>query len=218
MRRVLRSVGVLLKVSGLGGGFQQSPYVRNKFIVTVGRRLEAMLRRVNLMVLLGLVVVLVLSFAIAAGAQLTGDTMVGPVMGVQEPVGVEGLVGVEEPVGVEPLAGGGFGALGVAEAQLGKPFVWGTDGPDTFSCSGLVRYALMVSGIDADAPFVPEEYLGRYAPVAPGNLLPGDVVIYPDWATMYAGNDMLISANQLEGVVTYTPMEYAGEPLGIVRP
>lgn len=177
-----------------------------------------MLRRVNLIGLLGLIVVLVLSFAIVASAQLAGGTMGGPVMGFQEPVGVEGPEDVGPPMGFEPLTGGGSGALGVAEAQLGKPFVWGTDGPDTFSCSGLVRYALMVSGIDADAPFVPEEYLGRYAPVAPGNLQPGDVVIYPDWATMYAGNDTIISANQIEGAVTYTPMEYAGEPLGIVRP
>ncbi len=163
--------------------------------------------------LLGLTVVLVLSVAISAGAQLAQENALAPVG--------EDVFGVGEAPVVAPLplvGGGGGGALGAAEAQLGKPFVWGADGPDTFSCSGLVRYALRVSGIDADAPFTPEEYLGRYAPVGPMNIQPGDVVIYPDWATMYAGDGMLINANQLEGFVTHTPMEYAGEPLGIVRP
>ncbi len=169
-------------------------------------------RRVNLTMLLGLTVVLVLSVAISAGAQLAQENALVPAG--------EDVFGVWDAPLVDPLPPvvGGGGALGAAEAQLGKPFVWGTDGPDTFSCSGLVRYALRVSGIDADAPFTPEEYLGRYAPVVPVNIQPGDVVIYPDWATMYAGDGMLINANQLEGLVTHTPMEYAGEPLGIVRP
>lgn len=119
------------------------------------------------------------------------------------------------------LSGGGgtaSDALGAAEAQLGKPFVMSTDGPDTFSCVGLMRYALRTAGVDPDAPWVPEEYLSRYAPVAPGDLQPGDIVIYPGWATMYAGNGQLINANEMEGFVTHTPMDVAGEPLGIVRP
>jgi cell wall-associated NlpC family hydrolase len=119
------------------------------------------------------------------------------------------------------LSGGGgtaSDALGAAESQLGKPFVMSTDGPDTFSCVGLMRYALRTAGVDPDAPWVPEEYLSRYAPVAPGDLQPGDIVIYPGWATMYAGNGQLINANEMEGFVTHTPMDVAGEPLGIVRP
>jgi hypothetical protein len=35
---------------------------------------------------------------------------------------------------------------------------------------------------------------------------------------MYAGNGMLVNANEMEGVVTHTPMDAAGTPLGIVRP
>lgn len=119
------------------------------------------------------------------------------------------------------LSGGGGSAsdaLGAAESQLGKPFVMATDGPDTFSCVGLMRYALRTAGVDPDAPWVPEEYLSRYAPVARGDLQPGDIVIYPGWATMYAGNGQLINANEMEGFVTHTPMDVAGEPLGIVRP
>jgi hypothetical protein len=81
-----------------------------------------------------------------------------------------------------------------------------------------MRYALRTAGVDPDAPWVPEEYLSRYAPVAPGDLQPGDIVIYPGWATMYAGNGQVINANEMEGFVTHTSMDVAGEPLGIVRP
>lgn len=34
-----------------------------------------------------------------------------------------------------------------ARAQLGKPYVWGTAGPNTFDCSGLAVYALRQSGV-----------------------------------------------------------------------
>jgi hypothetical protein len=159
-----------------------------------------------------------------------------PLPGVEQPVDLAvdaPLPGVEQPVDVQqavegagelpeiqqqPTGGGGGSALGIAEAQLGKPFMMSTDGPDTFSCVGLMRYALRESGIDPDAPWVPEEYLSRYAPVDAANIQPGDIVIYPNWATMYAGNGMLVNANEMEGVVTHTPMDAAGAPLGIVRP
>ncbi len=142
--------------------------------------------RVRPKMLVGIVVILVLSFAVVANAQLGG------------------------------VPGGK--AVSVGEAQLGAPFVYGTDGPHAFSCSGLMRYILRTTGVDADAPWVPEEYLNRYAPVAYGDLQPGDIVIYPNWATMYVGNGMLLNANALTGAVTKTPMEYAGEPVGIARP
>ena len=145
-----------------------------------------MFRRLRLTVLVGLVVVLMSSFATSAYAQTT--------------------------------SGYGYGSVGVGEAQLGKPFVWGTDGPYTFSCSGLMRYILRVTGVDAYAPWIPEEYLSRYAPVSYGDLQPGDIVIYPGWATMYVGNGMVLNANAWKGYVTETPMVYAGTPLGVVRP
>ncbi len=191
-----------------------------------------MLPRIKPAVLLGLVAALVLSLAISAGAQQLMDDVVDvPLPVVEQPVdlpvveqSVDLAVGapamdVQQPMDVkQPVGGGGGSALGIAEAQLGKPFVMSTDGPDTFSCVGLMRYALRESGIDPDAPWVPEEYLSRYSPVDPANLQPGDIVIYPNWATMYAGNGMLVNANEMEGVVTHTPMDAAGTPLGIVRP
>ena len=36
--------------------------------------------------------------------------------------------------------------LAAARAQLGKPYVWGAAGPNSFDCSGLVTYALRQAG------------------------------------------------------------------------
>jgi len=36
--------------------------------------------------------------------------------------------------------------LATAEDQLGKPYVWGAEGPDSFDCSGLVYYCLREAG------------------------------------------------------------------------
>ena len=37
-------------------------------------------------------------------------------------------------------------AIAVGEAQVGKPFQYGAEGPDAFSCVGLMRYILRTSG------------------------------------------------------------------------
>jgi peptidoglycan DL-endopeptidase CwlO len=39
-------------------------------------------------------------------------------------------------------------AIGYAEQQLGKPYLWGGTGPDAFDCSGLVMMAYRAAGID----------------------------------------------------------------------
>jgi hypothetical protein len=189
VKGALQETGTFSKVPGHRRGDPDRSPVTDSFI----QRWEGaryMPFRVNPVVLLGLIIVSVLSIGVMASA-LSGGS-----------------------------GGGGTAsdALAAAEGQLGKPFVMSTDGPDTFSCVGLMRYALRTAGVDPDAPWVPEEYLSRYAPVAPGDLQPGDIVIYPGWATMYAGNGQVINANEMEGFVTHTSMDVAGEPLGIVRP
>ena len=129
------------------------------------------------------------------------------------------VLSVAITAGARPApTGSAEAAIAVGEAQVGKPFQYGTEGPDTFSCVGLMRYILRTSGVDADAPWMAEDYLSAYAPVAPDDLQPGDIVIYPDWATMYVGDGMVLNSNEVDGQVTYTPMSAVGEPLGIVRP
>jgi hypothetical protein len=168
-----------------------------------------MLRRVNPVVLLGLIIVLVLSFGFLASAQILEG------LGNVIPTGDA----VDTPANNAP-AGGATGGdpVGVGMAQLGAPFQLGSDGPGAFSCVGLMRHILRTTGIDPNAPWVPEEYLSRYAPADLSNPQPGDIIIYPGWATMYAGDGMLLNANEAVGAVTLTPISSAGAPLGAVRP
>lgn len=46
------------------------------------------------------------------------------------------------------LPAGIAGAIATARAQIGKPYVWGAKGPNSFDCSGLTWYAYKSVGID----------------------------------------------------------------------
>ncbi len=109
----------------------------------------------------------------------------------------------------------GGSALAAAAAKVGAPYLWGSDGPDAFSCTGLVRHALRAAGIDMDAPMDVGGYY-KYPPVN-GPPQPGDVAIFPDGVGLYAGNDQVLMANEVDGVVGYYPVSNIGTPT-YVRP
>ena len=109
----------------------------------------------------------------------------------------------------------GGGAVGTALGQVGKPYALGTDGPGTFSCTGLVRFALRSIGI-MYAPWDHYAYLSTYPTVASPE--PGDVVVYPDGAAMYIGGGSVVMANHADGVVGTYPMDAIGTPVGFARP
>ena len=136
-------------------------------------------RRVNLIMLLGLIIALILSLGLFAGAQSGG------------------------------------GAVGTALGQVGKPYAFGTDGPGSFSCTGLVRFALRSIGI-MDAPWDHYAYLSQYPNVASPE--PGDVVVYPDGAAMYIGGGEVVMSNHADGAVGTYPMDAIGTPVGFARP
>src|SRR5918992_3861492 len=108
----------------------------------------------------------------------------------------------------------GGGAVGTALGQVGKPYAFGTDGPGSFSCTGLVRFALRSIGI-MDAPWDHYAYLSTYPTVASPE--PGDVVVYPDGAAMYIGGGSVVMANHADGVVGTYDMNMIGTPVGFSR-
>jgi peptidoglycan DL-endopeptidase CwlO len=64
--------------------------------------------------------------------------------------------------------------IATALAQLGKPYVFGTQGPDTFDCSGLVTYVYRAIGIELPAYTFT---LANYGvAVAPDDIQPGDLI------------------------------------------
>ena len=107
-------------------------------------------------------------------------------------------------------------AVAAATSQVGKPYAFGTDGPDTFSCAGLMRYALRVAGVDADAPWSHGGYLSAY----PNDATPqvGDIVVYDSGVAMYTGDNTVVMANDMDGVVGTYPMDSIGTILGFANP
>ena len=72
--------------------------------------------------------------------------------------------------------GTGVDIVSIAKAQLGKPFVYGTAGPDSFDSSGLTQYCYKVLGIS-----IPRSVQGQAddgEPVEKEDLQPGDLVFF----------------------------------------
>jgi peptidoglycan DL-endopeptidase CwlO len=67
-------------------------------------------------------------------------------------------------------------AVAFTQAQRGKPYRWGAEGPDAFDCSGLTWAAWRAAGVA-----IPRTAAGQLAdlPRVRGRLQPGDLLIYP---------------------------------------
>jgi cell wall-associated NlpC family hydrolase len=94
--------------------------------------------------------------------------------------------------------GGAAGtAVKTACAQIGKPYVWGSDGPGSFDCSGLTQYAWKAAGVSL-THFTGDQW-HEGAPVSRANLRPGDLVFfYSDLhhVGMYVGNGLIVHASR----------------------
>jgi cell wall-associated NlpC family hydrolase len=75
-----------------------------------------------------------------------------------------------------------FRALG--SQHLGKWYIFGADGPDTFDCSGLVQVMLATLSLDprgdqsANGLYRHFRRPGRSAPIAPAAAVLGDLIFY----------------------------------------
>jgi cell wall-associated NlpC family hydrolase len=67
-------------------------------------------------------------------------------------------------------------AIAFAHAQLGKPYVWGAEGPRSFDCSGLVYAAYKAAGVTI--PRVTGDQWRRGPRVPQGGEQPGDLVFF----------------------------------------
>ena len=95
-----------------------------------------------------------------------------------------------------PSATGNAGkAVAFAYAQMGKPYRWGADGPDSYDCSGLTSAAWQAAGVT-----LPHNAARQYRAVSHVSRLelrPGDLVFYYrdiHHVAMYVGNDSVIHA------------------------
>ncbi|MFD5619944.1 NlpC/P60 family protein [Streptomyces yangpuensis] len=116
-----------------------------------------------------------------------------------------------------PTAAGGA-ALRYAAAQIGKPYVWGAEGPGSFDCSGLTSQAWAHAG--RSIPRTSQEQWARLPRVPLDRLRPGDLVVYFPKAThvgLYVGDGKVIQAPRPGSVVKVSPIA-ANPLLGAVRP
>jgi cell wall-associated NlpC family hydrolase len=77
------------------------------------------------------------------------------------------------------LPGGNAGAaLQYALAQLGKPYLWGAVGPNSFDCSGLVQTAFRNAGVSLPRVSRQQATVGKK--VARSDVRAGDLIFYFD--------------------------------------
>ncbi|WP_203182442.1 C40 family peptidase [Streptomyces pratensis] len=119
---------------------------------------------------------------------------------------------------VRPPSDEGGEAVRYAVEQIGKPYVWGAEGPESFDCSGLTSQAWSAAG--RDIPRTSQEQWRRLPKVPVGSLRPGDLVVYFPEAThvaLYIGNGLVVHAPRPGATVKVSPL--ASNPLlGAVRP
>ena len=108
-------------------------------------------------------------------------------------------------------------AVNFAMAQIGKPYVYGATGPDSYDCSGLVQAAWAAAGVTI--PRTTYEQAAQLDQVPEYNLRPGDLVLYygGSHVGMYIGGGMVVHAPTEGDVVKKSP--YASMPVWkVVRP
>ncbi|WP_369171812.1 NlpC/P60 family protein [Streptomyces sp. R28] len=111
--------------------------------------------------------------------------------------------------------------LAFARSQIGKPYVWGATGPDSYDCSGLTQAAWKAAGVDI--PRVTYDQVNAGTTVSLSSAQPGDLVFFYDDVThvgIYIGNGMMIHAPKPGAYVREESIYYDGESSihSVVRP
>ena len=104
------------------------------------------------------------------------------------------------PASDPPPSGGAERAIEYARAQLGKPYEWGADGPDSFDCSGLTMRAWEAGGVSLTHHSVAQA--NETTRVSYSELRPGDLIFWSDnsaisgvyHVALYIGDGQMIHA------------------------
>ena len=115
-------------------------------------------------------------------------------------------------------------AIGYAEQQLGKPYLWGGTGPDAFDCSGLVMMAYRAAGIDLARTSQQQWVTETRIPAS--QVQPGDLVFFAgsDGTPTSPGHVGLVigGGKMIEAYATGFPIRVATytdrDPIGFTRP
>jgi len=116
-------------------------------------------------------------------------------------------------------------AIDFARDQLGEPYVWGADGPDSWDCSGLTMAAWARAGV-----YLPHYSVAQYEQtrhISEDELRPGDLVFWADDASdpgtifhvgLYIGGGDMIHAPRPGSSVRVNSIYYWEDPDFFSRP
>jgi cell wall-associated NlpC family hydrolase len=130
------------------------------------------------------------------------------------------------PPSPRPVAGSGGAATAVAWAykEIGKPYVWGAAGPNSFDCSGLAMFVWAKAGVQLEHFTGDQWHEGQH--VSRSQLEPGDLVFFAyntsDPSTIhhvgiYIGGGEMIDAPFTGAFVRKDPA-FRPDYIGAVRP
>jgi hypothetical protein len=94
----------------------------------------------------------------------------------------------------------------LAASLIGRPYVWGAEGPNSFDCSGLTQYVFGRHGIELPRRAISQSQVGD---IIRGQLRRGDLVFFSSGARqsvvthvgIYEGGGVMIDASQRHGRV-----------------
>jgi peptidoglycan DL-endopeptidase CwlO len=131
-----------------------------------------------------------------------------------------------QQAGLGPLPAGTAGkVIAYAEAQLGKPYLWGATGPDAFDCSGLTMMAYRAAGITI--PRTSQEQWAHGPQIPASRARPGDLVFFagsdgsmtaPGHVGIVTGHDTMIDAPYTGQVVREESFSGSTDLIGFTRP
>jgi len=103
---------------------------------------------------------------------------------------------------------------------IGKPYVFGSDGPSTYDCSGLTKEAWATVGVTLD--HYTKDQWNEGKPVSRGDLQPGDLVFFFPGSlhhvAIYIGGGEVVHAPHTGDHVRMAVMDKVGPIAGFRRP
>ncbi len=112
------------------------------------------------------------------------------------------------PADMSGMSSLGMKALEMAKTKLGKPYVWGADGPNAFDCSGLMKWAFEQVGKELPRSSAAQSEVGH--DVSKSDLKAGDVVFFYSPVShvgIYDGNGKILHASQSGDPVKYSDLD-----------
>jgi len=112
-------------------------------------------------------------------------------------------------------------AVAYAKAKIGKPYVYGAEGPNSFDCSGLTQAAWRSAGVKI--PRTSQAQLAGLTRVSASSVRPGDIVVYKGGGHvgLYVGGGKVVEAPRPGASVRLAPWRsgwYATHFTAVVRP